>query len=86
MMIATTMPALSDPGLVRSFSYIGGKWCAAASGDTIAVTDPATGNTIGEVARLSGDEAQAAVDAAQRAFAPWSALLPQERSSILRRW
>jgi aspartate-semialdehyde dehydrogenase len=86
MMIATTMPALSDPGLVRSFSYIGGKWCAAASGDTIAVTDPATGNTIGEVARLSGDEAQAAVDAAQRAFAPWSGLLPQERSSILRRW
>jgi aspartate-semialdehyde dehydrogenase len=86
MPIATTMPALVDPGLFRSFSYIGGKWHAAASGKTITVTDPSTGGTVGEVARLSGDEAQVAVDAAQAAFPEWSGLLPQERSAILRRW
>ncbi|MGB3315058.1 MAG: NAD-dependent succinate-semialdehyde dehydrogenase [Albidovulum sp.] len=86
MLTAATLPALADPGLARSFSYIGGKWCAAATGRTIPVTDPATGRSIGEVAKLSGDEALGAVDAAQSAFPLWAGRLPQERSAIIRRW
>ena len=62
---------ISDKSLVRSFSYIGGKWCGAASGGAIRVTDPATGDAIGEVASLSAEESSAAVDAAQAAFAAW---------------
>jgi aspartate-semialdehyde dehydrogenase len=77
---------IADRKLVRSFAYIGGKWCAAASGETFAVTDPATGEVIGEVASLSSAESQGAVDAAQAAFGNWAGLLPQERSAILRRW
>ena len=77
---------ISDKSLVRSFSYIDGKWVAAASGETIRVTDPASGSAIGEVANLSGVESLAAVDAAQAAFGAWSGLLPQERSTILRKW
>jgi aspartate-semialdehyde dehydrogenase len=77
---------ISDKSLVRSFSYIDGKWCGAASGNTIRVTDPATGDVIGEAASLSAEESSAAVDAAQAAFAAWSGLLPQDRSAILRRW
>jgi aspartate-semialdehyde dehydrogenase len=77
---------IADKKLYRCFSYIGGKWRAAASGETINVTDPATGEVAGEVASLSGDEARGAVDAAQVAFAGWAGLLPQERSAILRRW
>ena len=86
MQIAATLPGLADPGLMRNFSYIGGRWCAAASGRTIAVTDPATGKIMGEVASLSATESAAAVDAAQAAFPGWSSLLPQARSAILRRW
>ncbi|MCV2869056.1 NAD-dependent succinate-semialdehyde dehydrogenase [Defluviimonas sp. WL0002] len=82
----TTLAQIEDKKLVRCFSYIGGKWCAAETGDTIAVTDPATGEAIGEVASLSGTEAAGAVDAAQLAFPGWSGLLPQGRSAILRRW
>ncbi|MCU0910351.1 MAG: NAD-dependent succinate-semialdehyde dehydrogenase, partial [Rhodobacteraceae bacterium] len=63
-----------------------GKWTAAATGATFEVADPATGDVIGEVARLSGAEAAAAVDAAQAAFGPWAALLPQDRARLLRRW
>ncbi|WP_343079553.1 NAD-dependent succinate-semialdehyde dehydrogenase [Ostreiculturibacter nitratireducens] len=77
---------IKDKKLVRSFSYIGGKWCAALSGETLPVTDPATGQTIGEVASLSAADSAAAVDAAQAAFPGWSGLLPQGRSAILRRW
>lgn len=77
---------ITDHKLFRSFAYIGGKWRGAASGATITVTDPATGDVVGEVASLSGAESSGAVDAAQVAFPGWSGLLPQARSAILRRW
>jgi aspartate-semialdehyde dehydrogenase len=77
---------LSDPKLIRSFSYIGNRWVAAASGATFAVTDPADGAVIGHVARLSEIESATAVDAAQDAFATWSVMLPQDRAVALRRW
>ena len=53
---------------------------------TRAVTDPADGTVIGRVAELSAAQAAAATDAAEAAFPAWAALLPQERSAILRRW
>lgn len=79
-------PEISDKSLVRSFSYVNGKWCAARSGDAIRVTDPATGDFIGDVVSMSAEESAAVVDVAQSAFAAWSGLLPQDRSAILRRW
>ncbi|SLN37363.1 Succinate-semialdehyde dehydrogenase [NADP(+)] GabD [Roseovarius litorisediminis] len=77
---------IQNKALVRNFSYINGKWCAAKSGETFNVTDPGTGGFLGDVASLSAAESALAVDAAQQAFANWSGLLPQERSVILRRW
>jgi len=77
---------VSDPRLIRSFAYIGGRWVAAASGATFAVTDPADGRILGDVAQMAGVESAAAVDAAQAAFAGWAGLLPQERSRLLRLW
>jgi aspartate-semialdehyde dehydrogenase len=82
----TANAAITDKALVRGFSYVNGKWCAAPSGDTIAVQDPATGDTIGDVASLAAEDAAAAVEAAQAAFPDWSMTLPQDRSAILRRW
>jgi aspartate-semialdehyde dehydrogenase len=81
-----TQPALGDARLLRQFSYIDGRWCAAGDGRSFTVRDPANGSRLGDVASLSADEARAAVDPADRAFAGWSALLPQERAKILRRW
>ncbi len=88
-MLDTAITATADIGdkaLVRSFSYIGGKWRAAESGETLAVHDPATGDFLGDVAMLSAEESAGAVDVAQTAFDSWSMTLPQERSAILRRW
>ncbi|MPT21841.1 MAG: NAD-dependent succinate-semialdehyde dehydrogenase [Starkeya sp.] len=77
---------LSDPRLLRSLSYIDGKWTGAPEGQTFTVTDPADDSAIAEVAALGAAEATRAVDAAHRAFPAWEGLLPQERADILRRW
>ena len=77
---------LSDPKLLRNFSYIDGRWVAAESGATFAVTDPSDGARLGDVAKLDGKDSAKAVDAAQDAFLTWSSMLPQDRSQLLRRW
>ena len=78
--------SIHDKSLIRNFAYIGGKWIGAETGTIISVTNPATGDKIGEIASLSADESATSVDAAQAAFLEWSSLLPQVRSTILRRW
>ncbi len=77
---------LDDPKLLRSFSYIDGKWTAAGDGASLRVTNPADGSEFGAIAALSADDSTKAIDAAETAFDGWAALLPQERSKILRRW
>jgi aspartate-semialdehyde dehydrogenase len=83
---STTSWGLSDPSLLRSFAYIDGRWVAGSDSEVIAVTNPADGARLGEVASLSAVDSSAAVDAAQNAFGVWSTLLPQQRSAILRHW
>ncbi len=82
----TTSLALSDPALFRGFSYIGGRWTAGAAGKMLPVSNPADGSHLGDVASLSAADSAGAVDAAQQAFGPWSSMLPQRRSKIIRRW
>ena len=78
--------ALHDPSLQRQDAFIGGAWCAGDGDARIDVTDPADGVRLASVASLSAAQSIAAVDVAEEAFREWSALLPQERSKILRRW
>ncbi len=77
---------IADKRLLRTFSYIDGKWCAAESGETIAVSDPANGSRLGDIASMSAAESAGAIDAAQLAFPAWAGLLPQKRAAILRCW
>jgi acyl-CoA reductase-like NAD-dependent aldehyde dehydrogenase len=72
--------------LIRSSNFIDGKWTEAADGARFAVTDPATGKTITDVADSGPADAHAATDAAARAFPAWRDRLPGERATILRRW
>lgn len=76
---------LNDPTLFREFAYINGEWCAGEDGNGIDVTNPADGTWLGAVVSLTADQSRAAVEAADKAFAAWSMLLPQERSKVLRR-
>jgi aspartate-semialdehyde dehydrogenase len=78
------LPGLADPALFARAAFIDGAPVDAS--ETIAVSDPASGETIGSVPALTAAEARRAVDAAEAAFGAWSALLPQARSAVLRRW
>jgi succinate-semialdehyde dehydrogenase/glutarate-semialdehyde dehydrogenase len=75
---------LSD--LIRADNFIDGKWIPAASGKRFAVTDPATGNVIAQVADSGPSDARAATDAAARAFPAWRDTLPKDRAAVLHRW
>lgn len=64
---------------------IGGEWRDATGGRTFAVEDPATGESLCEVADATPDDALAALDAAVAAQPGWAATPPNERSEILHR-
>jgi succinate-semialdehyde dehydrogenase/glutarate-semialdehyde dehydrogenase len=64
--------------------YIGGEWRDGQEG-TIPVEDPATGETLCEVADASEADAKAALDAAVATGADFAACPPRERGEILRR-
>src|SRR5437763_262157 len=64
--------------------YIGGEWRDGSKG-SVAVEDPATGESLCEVADASPEDAKAALDAAVEAAAEWAQHPPRERGEILRR-
>jgi succinate-semialdehyde dehydrogenase / glutarate-semialdehyde dehydrogenase len=70
---------------VPSRLYIGGEWRDAAAGGTFAVEDPATGETLCQVADAGPEDGMAALDAAVAAQAEWAAHPPRKRGEILRR-
>ncbi len=65
--------------------YIGGKWRPSSDKSRFDVIDPATENTIASVASATVEDAKAAVDAADGAFAEWAGRKPRERAEILRK-
>lgn len=77
---------LSDKSLLKDKCLINGKWLAARSNETIAVTNPADGELVGHVPSLSATEVEKVIDAANNALGPWKKLTSAKRSQILRQW
>ena len=65
--------------------FIGGAWVDAASGETLAVENPANGRGIALVPRSGAEDVDRAVKAAATAFETWSQTTPQDRSLLLLR-
>lgn len=82
-MTSTTLPA-AVAERVPTGLLVDGTWRPAASGATFAVTDPATTDTILEVADAGPDDALAALDSADRSWAEWRDVAPRVRSELLR--
>lgn len=57
----------------------------AGEGETLAVLEPATGQTLVSMAEASEDQVAAAAEAAQRAFDGWSRTVPRDRAAMLLR-
>jgi aminobutyraldehyde dehydrogenase len=64
-------------------SFIGGEWVDAASGETMEVINPATGEAIADVPRCGAEDVDRAVEAARKALPEWLDATPKERSELL---
>jgi succinate-semialdehyde dehydrogenase/glutarate-semialdehyde dehydrogenase len=65
--------------------YIDGAWCAAASGRTHPVVNPATGDVIGKFAWAERADLDRALAAADKGFQTWKKVSAYERSKIMRK-
>lgn len=77
---------VKNKNLLIDQAYVDGKWCRAKSGSEVIVTNPANGEAIATIPDLSQDEVQAAIIAANNAFASWRHVLPREKALIMRKW
>ena len=62
---------LNDPDLLKNQAYIDGAWVDADTGETLAVTNPADGSTIVDIARCGSAETRRAIEAARVAQRSW---------------
>ncbi|MFQ5768458.1 MAG: aldehyde dehydrogenase [Acidobacteriota bacterium] len=69
----------------RIFNLIDGRWVPPASGSFLDNVEPATGQTVGQIAASHQRDIDAAVAAAHKAFPAWSRTTPQDRSRCLLR-
>ena len=70
---------------MKEANLIGGKWVAADSGETMPVTNPATGAVLGTVPKSGQAETARAIEAAAAAFESFRKTSATERAAILRR-
>ena len=77
---------LPDSKLFRQQCFIDGAWVDADSGETVDVTNPATGEKLGTVPKAGAAETRRAIEAANAAWPSWRAKTAKERSIILRKW
>jgi succinate-semialdehyde dehydrogenase/glutarate-semialdehyde dehydrogenase len=80
------MMKLKDSSLFRQQCFVNGGWVDAAGGATITVTNPATGEKLGNIPAINAAGTEAAVAAAHAAFPAWAAKVAKDRTTILRRW
>ncbi|MFV8783613.1 NAD-dependent succinate-semialdehyde dehydrogenase [Microbulbifer sp. SA54] len=80
------MPSLKNPDLLRKQSYINGEWIDSDSGETLDVTNPATGEIVASIASCGAAETARAIEAADKAWGAWRDLTVKERAKILRDW
>jgi succinate-semialdehyde dehydrogenase/glutarate-semialdehyde dehydrogenase len=65
--------------------FIDGAWTKAASGRTIDVVNPATGDRIGSVAHAERADLDRALEAAEKGFRTWRKVSAFDRSKVMRK-
>jgi len=80
------MLTLVDPGLLRADAFFDGAWQPARAGGRFAVTNPATRETLAQVADCDEADTRAAIEAAHRALPAWRARPAKDRARLMRGW
>jgi acyl-CoA reductase-like NAD-dependent aldehyde dehydrogenase len=65
--------------------FVDGDWTESASGETFTADSPATGEAIGEIPQGAREDAQRAIDAANRASDAWARLTAFDRAAAMHR-
>jgi succinate-semialdehyde dehydrogenase/glutarate-semialdehyde dehydrogenase len=81
----TSTPGITVVDRVPKLLLVGGEWRDAEDAARLEVEDPATGESLCEVADSSSGDAVAALDAAVAAQEQWARHPPRDRGEILRR-
>jgi succinate-semialdehyde dehydrogenase/glutarate-semialdehyde dehydrogenase len=81
-----TQLTLKHPALLKDKAYVNGAWIGAASGETFAVTDPATDAHIADVPNMDASDCKAAIATAHDAFQSWKQTTAQHRGTLLKDW
>src|SRR5437588_1768459 len=84
---AKKTPTVKRPQVKDQPLFIGGKWLDSVSGKTFPTVNPATGETICQVAEGDKADVDRAVKAARKAFeeGPWPKMSASERGRLLNR-
>mgnify|MGYP003626208054 CR=1 FL=1 len=77
---------LNDSSLLKTQAYIDGNWIDAADSATLAVTNPANGALVAQVAKVGATETEQAIAAAEQAMKSWRRQPAKARANLLRRW
>jgi len=78
--------AISDSALLKTQAYINGNWVSSNSQESIAVTNPATGEVLAQVEKMGATETKEAIEAAGVAMRDWQRQSAKTRANILRSW
>jgi succinate-semialdehyde dehydrogenase/glutarate-semialdehyde dehydrogenase len=81
----TTTLNLKDPSLFTQKAYVAGAWVDADNGETLPVSNPATGAMLGTVPLCGAAETERAIAAADVAQRLWRDVSAKERAAILRK-
>ena len=76
---------LQRQNLLRRDNYIDGQWRSAASDQRFSVLNPATGDTLCDVADAGAEDTRLAIAAADRALPAWRSKTAKERANGAKR-
>lgn len=77
---------LKDSDLLRQQALFAGRWQDAHQGDTLPVTDPATGETLATIPALGRAETEQAIAYAETVRISWGKTPNASRAALLEKW
>lgn len=83
-MKTSPLSTLNDASLLKTDALVNGVWTQGTG--RFPVLDPATGQTLAEVANLGSTDTEAALRAAEAAWPAWRTKTAKERATILMKW
>jgi succinate-semialdehyde dehydrogenase/glutarate-semialdehyde dehydrogenase len=77
---------LADRDLLRTQTFVAGRWCSADDGSEMAVVNAASREAFATVPRMGSSDASRAIEAAANALPAWRRTVAHERGRVLRQW